>query len=272
MRRVSSIEMRLSSSQQNVLDRFVEACDKDERVVAAFLGGSHASDTADEHSDLDLGLITTDEAHEDFYTGRESFIRQLGEPALVEDFDLPNVLFFILADGTECELAIGREGDYIRIHGGPYRVLVDKKGVLDGVVYPLHEVHLDEQKEVLRRLVYWFWHDLSHFITAMARGQLWWAYGQLEALRLQCVDLARLRHDFSAEALGYEKMEKAVPVDLLAPLQSTFCPMEREAMLEAGLAIVRFYKELAPGLTQTHGLTYPEDLQRVMCDRLERLT
>ena len=255
-----------------MFDRFIEACETDERVVAAFLSGSYAGGTADEYSDLDFGLITTDEAYKDFYAKREAFIPLLGEPSLVEDFDLPNVLFFIFSDGTECELAIGRENEFTHIHTGPYRVLVDKKGTLDGVVFPPHEVDHEEQTETLRRLVYWFWHDLSHFTTAMARGQLWWAYGQLEALRLQCVDLARLRHDFSAEAEGYEKVEKAVLVEQLAALRSTFCPMERGTMLQAGLAIVRFYKELAPDLAQAHRLTYPEDLARVMCDRLERLS
>jgi len=41
----------------------------------------------------------------------------------------------------------------------------------------------DEQREELRRLVVWFWHDLSHFATAFACGQWWWAYGELETLR-----------------------------------------------------------------------------------------
>jgi hypothetical protein len=80
--------------------------------------------------------------------------------------------------------------------------------------------------ETLRRLVYWFWHDLSHFITAMGRGQLWWAYGQLEELRRYCVNLAHLRHNFSAEAEGYEKIEQALPIEHLSSLQVTFCPLE----------------------------------------------
>ena len=150
-------------------------------------------------------------------------------------------------------------------------MLLDKRGVLEGTVFPPNDMDQAEQTETLRRLVYWFWHDLSHFITAMARGQLWWAYGQLEALRLQCVDLARLSQDFTGETEGYEKVEKSVPVEQLAPLKSTFCPMEKEAMLRASLAIVRFYKELAPPLAKTHGIAYPDSLERVMCDRLEKL-
>lgn len=41
--------------------------------------------------------------------------------------------------------------------------------------------------EVLRRLVFWFWHDLSHYTTALACDQLWWAYGALEELVRLCV-------------------------------------------------------------------------------------
>src|SRR5215210_2015956 len=86
---------------QDVLKRFVAACRADERVVAALLIGSYARGTADAYSDLDLGLITTDAAYEDFATGCAAFIRLLGEPVFLEDFDLPNNVFFIFPDGTE---------------------------------------------------------------------------------------------------------------------------------------------------------------------------
>jgi hypothetical protein len=139
-------------------------------------------------------------------------------------------------------------------------------------VFPWYEPAQAEQIETLRQLVSWFWHDLSHhFITAMARGQLWSAYGALEELRLTCVNLARLRQNFQAVADGYEKVEQAIAVEQLAPLQATFCPLEQGAMLQAALLIVRFYRELAPPLAWAHEITYPADLERVMSDRLEKL-
>jgi predicted nucleotidyltransferase len=257
-----------------VIDRFVAACQADERVVAAFLVGSYAKGTADIYSDLDLYLIITNEAYEDFVAGREAFIRLLGEPAFLEDFDLPNVVFFIFPDGTEVELTLGRESQINHIFSGPYQVLLDKKRILAGAVLPWPEPAQAEQIETLRRQVYWFWHDLSHFTTAMGRGQLWWAYGQLEVLRLYCVNLARLSQNFSDAGVGeegYFKVEHAIPVEQLSSLQATFCPMEPGAMLQAALVIVRFYQELAPVLAQTHGITYPADLKRVMVDRLEKL-
>ncbi|MCI0399220.1 MAG: aminoglycoside 6-adenylyltransferase [Chloroflexi bacterium] len=266
-----SPEIDLPHNHEVVMNRFIAACQADERVVAATLDGSYARSAADAYSDLDLGLITTDEAYDDFVAGREAFMRRLGELVFLEDFDLPNIVFFIFADGTEGELSLGRESQFNHSHSGPYRVLLDKKNILVGTVFPRHQPEPAEQIETLRRLVYWFWHDLSHFITAMGRGQLWWAYGQLEELRRTCVNLAHLRHNFSAEAEGYEKVEQALPIEQLAPLQATFCPMEPEAMLQAGHAILRFYQELAPPLARTHGIAYPDALERIMSGRLEKL-
>jgi len=276
----------LPQNHRIIVDRFVAACRADERVAAAFLVGSYALGTADAYSDLDLRLVIADEAYEDFVAGRAAFGRLLGEPAFLEDFDLPNYVFLIFPDGAEVELALSRESQISHIFDEPYQVLLDKKGVLVGAVPPRRgpaqarpaqqaaQAAQAEQIETLRRQVYWFWHDLSHFITALARGQLWWAYGQLEALRLYCVNLARLRHNFLDTGVGQEgyfKVERALPAEQLSSLQATFCPMEAGAMLQAARVIVHFYEEVAPPLARTHGIIYPVDLERVMSDRLEKV-
>src|ERR1700730_9851123 len=271
---MDSQELQQPQNHQVIMNRFVAAGLADERVVAAFLGGSYAKGTADVYSDLDFGLITTDEAYDDFTASREAFIRRLGEPVFLEDYHGGGASFgfFIFSDGTEGELALGRESHFTHIHVGPYRVLLDKKGLLAGAVFSGHEPAQAEQIETLRRLINWFWHDLlHHFITPMARGQLWSAYGALEDLRLTCVNLARLRQNFQAAAEGYEKVEQALAFERLSPLQDTFCPLEQSAMLQAALVIVRFYQELAPPLAQAHGITYPTDLERVIYNRLEQL-
>ena len=189
--------MPLPHRYQVVVDRFVAVCREDPRVVAAFLGGSYARGTADPHSDLDLALLVTDEDYDDFVDGRAAFVRRLGEPLFLEDFDLAGVVFFIFSDGSECELAFGRESDSGHLYAGPAQVLLDKKGLLTEAPPPSWPAEApDDQVETLRRLIYWFWHDLSHFITAMARGLLWWAHGQLDVLRRCCVDLLRLQQDF----------------------------------------------------------------------------
>ena len=269
---MDSQPVALRPNHQAAVERFVTACQADERVLAAILGGSYAAGTADAYSDIDLGLITTDEAYDDFCAGYEAFIRLLGEPVFLETFDSPNnAVFFIFPDDTEGELLIGRESRFKHIHVEPHRVLLDKKGILAGAVFTGREASHAEQIETLRRQITWFWHDLSHFITGMSRGQLWWAHGQLEDLRRYCINLVRLRQDRAAEAQGCWKVDHAVPVEQLAPLQATFCPLEPAAMREAALVIVRYYQELAGALARTHGIAYPNGVERVMMARLEGL-
>src|SRR5512146_2896723 len=110
-------QTKLQPNHQVVLDRFIAACRANDRIVAAFLGGSYARGAADEHSDLDIYLITTDESLDEFSNQREAFLHLLGEPLFIENFDMPNHVFYMFADGTEGELGFGKESDFAHIHG-----------------------------------------------------------------------------------------------------------------------------------------------------------
>ena len=254
-----------------VTARFVEACSADERIVAALLAGSNARGEADEYSDLDLCLIAADEAYDDVLAGRAAIIQQLGEPLFLEDFGTDGIAFFILADGTEGELFFARESGLDEIRTGPYRSLLDKKGILPGAEFPWREPDRTDQVEELRRVLHWFWHDLSHFIAALGRGHLWWASGQLEALRGYCVNLARIEQNVEAQDEPYEKLDRAISTTQLEGLRSTFCPMEQRAMLRAVQDILNFYRQRAPVVAEAYGLTYPAELERLMCSRLDEL-
>ena len=256
---------------QASIERFTVVCRADARIVAAFLGGSWARDEADAWSDLDLGVIVTDEAYAGFVAGRGDFIARWGEPLFLEHFGRPYNVFFILSDGTEGELAIGRGGDFLHIHGGPYRVLLDRQDVLAGVAFPWETADPEEQREELRRLVTWFWHDLSHFVTAIGRGQLWWAQGQLESLRRSCVDLLRLQADFSAPLESYDKLDTAVSPAALDPLRDTIAPLDGAALVDAAGKLLSLFQQLARPLADTHGVTYPERLVDLMLRHFERV-
>jgi predicted nucleotidyltransferase len=267
-------EASMPGYYQEVVRRFIAACEMDTRIVAAFLAGSFAAGTADAYSDLDLGLIISDAAYDEFWHERQTFLRLLGEPIFLEDYSEQGIdlVFLFLGDGAEIELALGRESQFQHIHGGPHRVLLDKKDILAGVSFPLHQADRAAQVELLRSLITWFWHDLCHhFITPMARGQLWSAHGGQEDLRRACVNLARLRADFARGADGYEKVEQALPLAELAPLRATCCPLEPEALLQAALGAVHFYREVALPLAAAYGVPYPAALDRLLQDRLAGL-
>jgi predicted nucleotidyltransferase len=147
-----------STEQHTLLHRFVSTCEKDERIVAAFLGGSLVTEKADEWSDVDIYLITTEDGYDSFFAERQAFVRGLGEPVFLEDFnDFGfDMVLFTFPDGTEGELALARESRFEHIHGGPYEVLVDKKGVLAGKTFPLYQPGEEAQRSTLRQLIYSF--------------------------------------------------------------------------------------------------------------------
>jgi hypothetical protein len=263
------------ANHRTVLDRFVSVCQADTRVVAAFLGGSYATGKADAHSDLDLYLVTTEEDYTAFTAAKEDLIRQLGIPLFLEDWGTPHCYFFILACGTEGELWIGSAGRFAHIHGGPYVVLLDKQGLLAHAEFPEHKAEPDAQRRFLQRQIMGFWHEVGHFSKALAREQVWFAYGSLEVMRRICVNLARLRYNFEDAGVGdepYFKMEQAMPVEELAVLQATFCPLEIGALRAAGFVILQFYQEVVTELAAAHGLPYPAELEHLALAGLQRPT
>ncbi|HEY5904767.1 MAG TPA: aminoglycoside 6-adenylyltransferase [Actinomycetota bacterium] len=255
-----------------VLDRFVAACSADDRIVAAFLAGSAARGEADERSDLDLSVVVPDDDLDELVGDRERLIAQLGDALFLEDFGIDRLVFAILSDGTDIELHFVPESELDRVRSGPHRVLVDDRGVLAGVTFPWPEFGRATQTRELRTVVMWFWHDLSHFAAAIDRGHLWWAAGQLEALRAYCVRLARVEH--GVEPMpdeSYWKLDAEMPTAPIDSLRSTFVPLERAAMLDAARTLLAYFRSRAPAIAQAHGLTYPEALDRLAGARLDDL-
>ncbi len=136
---------------QKAIERFRALCQADPRIVAAFVGGSLATGTADEYSDIDVYLIVADEAYASFFAERAAFMRQLGEPIFLEDFDGFgfDMLLFIFEDGIKGELALAKASNFLHIHHGPYRVLVDKRELLKGVTFSIERVPVAEQRQNL---------------------------------------------------------------------------------------------------------------------------
>ena len=269
-------ELQLPGNHEETARRVIAACQADHRIVAAFLGGSYASEDADKFSDLDLYFVTTDKSYENFLAEKESFAHQLGEPLFLEDFGVPHGYCFILSNTTEGEFWFGPESKFKDIYSGPYKVLLDKKNILVGDAFPAPTTDQTRRLELLQRQIGWFWHELAHFIKAMGRKQLWFAYGQIESMRRMCTRLACLKHNFSDAYLEedepYFKIEQALPIEDLSPLQSTFCPMEYDAMLQAAFVICRFYQDIAPELAKAHRLSYQADLERVWMSQLKELS
>lgn len=262
-----------SAGQQRVVQRFTDACRDDDDVAAAFLGGSHASGSADVYADLDLYLITTDQGYDRFFARRREFLRSLGDPVFSEDFSGFgfDMLLFLMADGVDGELAFARASKFTHVHGGPVRVLVDKGGLLRGVEFPLYRPDEHVQLRALRELLVMFWREAWHVGKAMTRKRLWSAQGGLERMRRMVVNLMRLHADFSALPEGYSKVEHLLAPADLEELAETLVPLDPALMWRAAHRLVELHRRVGTELARRHSVQYPVDVDRVVSSRLGEL-
>ncbi len=255
-----------------LVERLAEVCSHDERVVAVFEGGSRARGEADEHSDIDASVIVVDDAYAEIVGAKAAFVDSITDALFVEDFGIEHMAFVITPDDVELELHFFRVGDLDAIHAGPHRVLLDPRDILQSRTFPPETTDEAARLRQLREILMWFWHDVGHFTTAIARGRLWWAAGQLEQLRNACINLVRIEQGGEAEDEPYWKLDVEVATGALDPLRSTFGPLERDDLLRAGRDVLAFFRSRGPIVAQANGLAYPAQLDRLVGARLDDLT
>jgi predicted nucleotidyltransferase len=240
-------------------------CRADPRIVAAFVGGSLATGTADKYSDIDAYLIIADEAYDNFLGERAAFMGQLGDPVYLEHFDGFgfDMVLFIFADGIKGELALAKASSFLHIHNGPHRVLVDKTGLLDGVNFPIERVPIEEQRQNLLRCIKSFWRGFLVLSQALGRGNLLSAATYLEGVRRELVSVCRLSVDFQA-AGWHPRLEVMLPPHLQEALLDAFPPAEKTAMVRAARRMAGLFQEVARPLAVQQEVVYPDALERVV--------
>jgi predicted nucleotidyltransferase len=261
-----------SRPRDRVIARFTDACSSDARIVAAFVGGSVARGDADRNSDVDLCVVSSDEAADDVFADRAGIIAHLGTPLFLEDWGeaFPEV-FVILADGMDVEIYFVAQGHLADMQVGPFLPLLDRTGVLTNLELPVRAPSSGDFSAELRRILAWFWHEASHLIKALDRGQLWWAAGEVEAVRAHCVNLVRIEQGVEAGDEPYFKIDAETSTTALEPLRSTFVPMEAEPLAQAASELLEFFGTHGRPLADAYGLEYPSELDLLMRTRLEGL-
>jgi predicted nucleotidyltransferase len=254
----------LEDPYAQLLERLTRLAADDDRIVGLVLYGSRASGTADAHSDMDLGVITTDAAAQEVIRDRTTLIVQVGEPLFLEDFGEPANAHVILADGTAFEFIVRPIGELV--DDGPHRIVLDKDGQLAAALArkakPETEVASDED---VRRQIIYFWHEVEHVATALGRHQLTWAHGGLEEMRAICLRLARTNAGVEPEdEEPYWKVDGALDEAWLARLRATIVPADEEAMRAAAGHLIEIYRSLARPLAERRGLAYPERLDALV--------
>ena len=239
-------------------NRFRESCEADERVIAAFLGGSLAADRADDYSDLDLYVILNDAtACSGFVHSRRDFIATWGEPVFDDvtenffglGFDM---VHFVLSDGVSGELAVGHRLNFHNTHGGPYRVLFDAEGILDDVEFPLVSRSRRETSAEVRRSLSWFWLHVIALSKALGRGELWAAQSHLHQLRTAASQLV----ESSGPTADLRDAQRRA-------LTASFVGFDGDEIRAAAIGLCEIYRSIAPAVAARHALAPPVALAAV---------
>jgi hypothetical protein len=265
----------MAPGHRAVLDSFAAACREDDGVVACFLGGSFATGKADRFSDLDIYAIVADDRWDSFFADRHAFLRKLGDPLLAEDFNQFgfDMLLFVLADGVPGELAIAPASNFLQIHGGPFIVLVDKTGVLEGVEFPYFRPEVGDRAKTARESFVFFWRNLMKFPGALGRGQLFDAFSCIELSRKRAVNLVEMVAFPDEAPTGYEKMDRlgAELAPLSAALAPTFSSLDPAALSAAARTLAGFMADRGPEIARRLGVEYPLAFAELVQRNLERV-
>ena len=82
------------------------------------------------------------------------------------------------------------------------------------------------------------------------------------------MNLARIDQGVERQDEPYWKLDDEISTEPLAGLRSTFCAMERDSMLRSAHDVVAFFRERAPAVARTYGLSYPADLDSLISGHL----
>jgi predicted nucleotidyltransferase len=260
-----------SQNLTRALEHFEKAVRADAIIASAFIGGSIAAGTDDEYSDLDLYVIVPDDDYASVFARREPFLREIGEPVYWEDFNEFgfDMVLFLLEDGTKGELSFGKASDFLVLHGGPYRVVIDRAGLLTDVQFPYFQIPIEDQKRTLETLFVKFWRTLDQFRRSVGRNRLLSAAFAFQEMRQILLQVCRMSVDFGDG--GSEPTEKLLPADMISHLKNTFGPVERNALLAAAQIAIHLFQQVAQHLSEGHRVLYPRALEVTVLRQFEAL-
>jgi len=240
--------------------RFARAASSADVVRAVFLGGSLATGTADEHSDVDLYVIAEDGKLQAVCALVPGLLTGLDKVLFLRHVDHGFPMYiFICSDGTRGEIGVGEAGQLPDLHFGAYRTLFDRDGILDGYVFPGWPLVEETREAYLLSTLDWFWRAALNAAHYISRGDPWPAAEELAQARNRAATLLRLlRPGPSRPAQGLHRLSRELPPADRAALADSYVPLEHRAMATALAGLCSLVdaagRQEAPGVADRHRL------------------
>ena len=255
--------VELMKERSLFIQKFERIAREDPRILSAFLGGSLADGTEDDFSDIDIYYILDEQSYSDFPSQMRTRLSEMGPLVFLEQhnnfgFDL---ILFIFQNGVKGELGLGTTKNLKTLHAGPYKVLVDKKGLLDGFVFPFQaSLEGKDLQEYVEKQLRWYWYWYYVFLSAVARGRLWSAFTQLQQMREYAFKLIALAHH--PQRIPGQRFERTVPRPVRDELGNSSLPQyTRRSMLASDDKMTEILKREIKQLLVSSYANYPADLE-----------
>jgi predicted nucleotidyltransferase len=249
------------------LSALVDACSEDPAVLAAWVGGSLARDTADDWSDIDLHLLVDDLAA--FEHGVTEWFTRMMPVVLADEIPgVPGGHLFVTPDWVHVDLIVhDREGfaqdDY------PARVLLDRDGVMRDVPASAEEMTGAPYAPLDQIRLYLYFMGVT--VTVIHR-QEWVALAQgAAAFRDSLLIPLMLAENGVRKTDGAKRLNRYLTPEQLEALRA-IPPVGSDAdrLIEAHTAIAREYLTRARRLVALLDEPWPEALERASLDLWRR--
>jgi predicted nucleotidyltransferase len=250
---------RLTADRGRLLSVALERFSSDPNVVAVFLGGSLAADSADAYSDIDLHVVVNPESHAGFVTRRCEIPKDW--PGFLFNEWMPGALHCISHFRPFSKIDIFYlNQDALRPspwYGLPIKILHDPSGVVAALVAQSKDLPFttsagDVEWSISKGLA------AAHEAYRRAhRGELLYAQTLLDELRHHIMRADDWLFGRTPLALVYSRFEQRGSRDVLEALTASFCSYDAAALKAALILLVRLYRRQVMALHERSSLSRP---------------
>lgn len=242
----------MSSAGSAYLQALLRHTAADARITAAYVGGPLVMERPDRFPELDLYLI----APAGFAAELPAWLAPLGDAAHLDV--TPGGCSLVTTDGLA-----------VAVHVIPGTAALPKQGVkpvFDRGAEP-GEAVAGLSLEPAR-----FWHHLYLLGAAIGRGQPFTAHGELEACRLELLNLYRLALTPGAAGSGWTRIEDLPGAGRIIEGMTEWLvsPLEIWALWRCAHKLSTTYESLVLPLAERLGLDYPWAMRNLAFERLAR--
>jgi hypothetical protein len=255
-----------------LIEMAVVAAEADERIIAAWLVGSLASDYADEVSDIDFHILVRSRDFDAFAAeGWIDFLATFTQTVMAKPFEVGHGGYAITSDWMHFDVAVHREGsDFFRAGSG-LRPLFDRSGTILPSESSTHSIQRGAPY-FPTAVVNWFFYMLGNLAVVVRRDEP--VLGMNGAVQLRDTCLVPLMHaEAGVTRTGGNKRMRTfltapqhILLEALPPLKASL-----PSVIDYYAAVSEPFVTIGRALAQATDAKWPEAFESATADHLERM-